>query len=208
MGNRKSIASILLFAGSLLCFFLPFVTVSCGGQKIFTLSGLQMATGTEVQEPQPFGTPKSQKIDPHPFATVAALCALAGVALSLTGTRLAAAAAVSGAAGAVSLGVMASQMETEIQNATKGLGQVNVEVGFSLATTLLVAATAWNIYLFVKGKKAASSSGIPAEVPDTAVGQAQPAVSPGDAEDAGFCGECGAKLKKASPYCSSCGAHV
>jgi hypothetical protein len=160
MGNRKSLASILLFVGSLLCFFLPFVTVSCGGQKIFTLSGQQMATGTEITE---LGQHKSQRIDPHPFASVAALCALAGVALSLAGTRLAAVTAASGAAGAVSLGVMASRMETEIQRATQGMGQVNVEAGFILTLSLLIAATAWNIYLFTQGKKTASSPTIPGE---------------------------------------------
>lgn len=163
MGNRKSLASILLFVGSLLCFFLPFVTVSCGGQKIFTLSGQQMATGTDLTGPQFSGPHKGQRIDPHPFASVAALCALAGVALSLAGTRLAAVTAASGAAGAVSLGVMASRMETEIQRATQGVGQVNVEAGFILTLSLLIAATAWNIYLFTQGKKAASSPTIPGE---------------------------------------------
>ena len=160
MGNRKSLASILLFVGSLLCFFLPFVTVSCGGEKIFTLSGQQLATGTQYSEPQVFGPPKTQKIDAHPFASLAALCALAGVVLSLVGTRLAAVTAATGAAGAVSLGVMASRMETEIKGATQGIGQVNVEIGFTLTLLLLIAATAWNIYLFVQGKKAASSANI------------------------------------------------
>ena len=163
MGNRKSLASVLLFVGSLLCFFLPFVTVSCGGEKIFTLSGQQMATGTQYSEPQVFGPPKTQKIDAHPFATLAALCALAGVVLSLTGTKLAAASAASGAAGAVSLGIMASRMDTEIKGATQGMGQVNVEIGFTLTLLLLIAATTLNIYLFIQGNKAASSASISRE---------------------------------------------
>ena len=179
MTNRKSLASVLLFAGSLLCFFLPFVTVSCGGQKIFTLSGQQMATGTDLTEPQSFASHKSQRIDPHPFASVAALCALAGVALSLVGTRLAAVTAASGAAGAVSLGVMASRMNTEIQRATQGMGQVNVETGFILTLSLLIAATAWNIYLFAQGKKAASLSSILGKDTYTPVDHTQPEATPG-----------------------------
>jgi hypothetical protein len=56
---------------------------------------------------------------------------------------------------------MASRMETEIQRATQGVGQVNVEAGFILTLSLLIAATAWNIYLFTQGKKAASLSSSP-----------------------------------------------
>jgi len=208
MGNRKSIASILLFVGSLLCFFLPFLTVSCGGQKIFTLSGQQMATGTTFSEPQPFGPPKSQKIDPNPFASVALLCAVAGVALSLVGTKLAAAGAVSGAAGAVSLGVMASRLDGEIQSATQGMGQANVEVGFSLTMFLMLAATAWNIYLIIQGKKAASSSSVAAVTSPAPVAHAQPEAGSGEGENLGYCGDCGAKLTKASTFCGSCGARL
>ncbi len=223
MGNRKSIASVLLFAGSVLCFFFPFVTVSCGGQKIFTLSGQQLATGTEIAEPQVFGPAKTQKTDANPFAAVAGLCALAGVALSLVGTKLAAAGVVSGAAGAVSLGIMASRMDGQIQRATEGMGKANVEVGFVLTLSLLVAAAAWNIYLLTQGKKAAISSSISAEDSHapTGAGAMSPAerqtgndgyssVRPvsGAEENFGFCGECGAKLKDASRFCSSCGAQV
>jgi len=35
---------VLLFAGSRLCFFLPFATVSWAGIKAFTLTGQQLAT--------------------------------------------------------------------------------------------------------------------------------------------------------------------
>jgi lysylphosphatidylglycerol synthetase-like protein (DUF2156 family) len=143
--NRKSIASIMLFVGSTFCFFLPFVTVSCGGMKVFTLSGQQMATGTSIEDPQAFGPSKTQRIDPDPFAAVAWLSALAGVVLSLVGRRLAA--SVSGAAGAVSLGVMASRLEGQVQKATEGMGQTNLEIGFTFAISLLIAAAAWNIYL-------------------------------------------------------------
>lgn len=231
MGNRKSIASILLFAGSALCFFLPFVTVSCGGQKIFTFSGQQLATGTKITGPQVFGPPKTQRTDADPFAAVAGLCALAGIGLSLAGRKLAVAAAASGAVGAASLGVMASRMDAQIQHATEGIGQANLEVGFTLTLGLLIAAAAWNVYLVIRGRSEASSSGIagdnsfassgagaspPVEVqaasngsssagPD---GQVEQAPSPADQADFGFCGDCGAKLKKASGFCGACGSRI
>jgi hypothetical protein len=163
MANRKSIASVLLFVGSALCFFLPFVTVSCGGIKAFTLTGQQLATGTSIEVPPAFGPSKTQRTDADPFAAVAGLCALAGVVVSLVGTRLAAAGAVSGAVGAVSLGIMASRMEGQVQKATQGLGSTNHEIGFTLTIFLLIAAIAWNIYLLVKGKRSANSSSISEE---------------------------------------------
>jgi hypothetical protein len=152
MGSGKSTASILLFAGSVLCFFLPFVTVSCGGQKLITLSGQQLATGSTIQEPMAFGPAKAQKTGVNPFASIAAICAIVGVGLSLAGTRHATATAVSGAVGTVSLGIMGARMGDQVQHATQGIGQANLEIGFTLTFLLLVAATAWNIYIVVQGK--------------------------------------------------------
>jgi len=148
--NCKSIASIMLFAGSVLCFFLPFVTVSCAGEKVFTLSGQQMATGASIKEPQSFGQSKSQRVAFDPFVAVAGLCALAGVGLSIAGRRLAAAAAASGAVGTVSLGVMALRIDGQTQKATAGMGHANVEIGFILTLILFIAATAWNIYILTR----------------------------------------------------------
>jgi hypothetical protein len=157
MLNRRPIVSILLFTGSALSFFLPFATVSCGGVKLVTLSGQQLATGSSFNVPQPFGPPKVQRTAPDPFATVAGLCALAGLALSFAGKRFAAAGASSGAAGAVSLGLMASRMENRTHQLTQGLAQANLETGFMLSVSLMVAATVWNIYLLYHAKSSASS---------------------------------------------------
>lgn len=50
MENLKRLTPAL-FAGALIAFFLSFVSISCQGQKIVTLTGLQLITGAEV-EPQ------------------------------------------------------------------------------------------------------------------------------------------------------------
>lgn len=153
MANRKSIASVLLFVGSALCFFLPFVTVSCGGITAFTLTGQQLVTGTTLTQPQAFGPPQTQKVDADPFAIVAGLCALAGIALSLIGRKIASGAAISGGVGAVSLLIMRSRLDEQLQKQGEGLAKATYETGFTLAVLLLIAGAAWNVYLFLHGRR-------------------------------------------------------
>ena len=153
MANQRSTASVLLFVGSVLCFFLPFVTVSCGGVKAFTLTGQQLATGTTLTQPQAFGPPQTQKIDADPFAAVAALCALTGIALSLIGRRIAAATAISGGVGGVSLLIMRSRLDAQLQTQGQGVATATYETGFTLAALLLVAGAAWNVYLFLQARR-------------------------------------------------------
>lgn len=152
MANRKSIASVFLFVGSALCFFLPFVTVSCGGVTAFTVTGQQLVTGTTLVQPQPFGPPQTQKVGADPFAVVAGLCALAGIALSLIGRKIASGAAVSGGVGAVALLIMRSRLDDQLQKQGEGLAKATYETGFTLAVLILIAGAAWNVYLFLQGR--------------------------------------------------------
>jgi hypothetical protein len=158
MTSRKSIASSLLFVGSALCFFLPFVTVSCGGVTAFTLTGQQLATGTTLTQPQPFGPPQAQKVSADPFAVIAGLCAIAGIALSLIGRKLASAAAISGGVGGVSLLIMRSRLDDQLQTQGQGLAKATYETGFTLAVLLLIAGAAWNVYLFLQSRRLSEAS--------------------------------------------------
>lgn len=157
MAKTRSIASLLIFTGSVLCFFFSFVVVSCGGLPAFSLTGQQLATGTTHVQPQPFGQAKKQKIDADPFALVAGLCAIAGLGLSLLGTEIARATAISGGVGAASLFLMRSHMNGEIQKQGMGMVQANYATGFTIAILLLVAGAIWNIYLFIERRRMAST---------------------------------------------------
>lgn len=165
MADRKSIASALLFAGSTLCFFLPFVTVSCGGVKVFTLTGQQLATGATITQAQSFGAPQTQKIDADPFTAVAGLCAIAGIALSLLGRKMVVGAAASGGLGALSLLILHLRFGGQLQKQSQGVAQASFEVGYTLAVLLLIAGAAWNIYLFLQSRRAAA---VAAPSPDSA----------------------------------------
>lgn len=203
MANRKSIASVLLFVGSTLCFFLPFATVSCGGIKAFTLTGQQLATGTTLTQPQAFGPPQTQKIDADPLAAIAGLCGIVGIALSLIGRRMAVGAAASGGLGALSLLIMRSRLADQLQKESQGLAQASYESGYTLAVLLLIAGTGWNIYLFLQGRQrptqeaSASGGGGPVQ------GASPPVHPPGSPSR--FCVHCGKPMGEATRFCEQCG---
>lgn len=47
---RPALAVIVL-----ICFFMPFVKISCGGQPIASITGLDLAIGKKIETPGPFG---------------------------------------------------------------------------------------------------------------------------------------------------------
>lgn len=164
MANRKSVASVLLFVGSTLCFFLPFVTVSCGGVKVFTLTGRQLATGTTIEQPQAFGGTQKQQVAADPYAALAGICAVAGIALTLLGRKLSGPSAASGGLGAVLLLIMRSRIGDQLQKQGMGMAKADFEAGFTITLLLLIAAAGWNVYLFLRNKKLAASEDPPGAV--------------------------------------------
>jgi hypothetical protein len=162
--TSKSKVSPAIFIASILCFLFPFITVSCGGQRVASFSGVQLATGTTVEQPQMFGPPQKQKVDPDPTAAVAALCAILGLGLSFLRARAALGPAISGAVGAVSLLLLKSRLNDQIVKQGQGMLQVNYESGFSLALILLIAGAAWNVYLFSQ-RGTAAVAGLPGGPP-------------------------------------------
>jgi hypothetical protein len=200
MADQKSIASVLLFAGSTLCFFLPFATVSCGGIKVFTLTAQQLATGTTITQPQAFGASQTQKIDADPFAAIAGLCGIAGIALSLIGRRMAGGAAASGGLGALSLLILRSRLGDQLQKQSQGLAQVSFESGYTLTLLLLIAGAAWNIYLFRQGKQTASASDS-----SPSSGSSSASVHPSESSSPPACVHCGNPISEGARFCESCG---
>ena len=69
----------ILFGLVILCFLLPFVNVSCSGQKVMSITGLQMLTGSNFQEPSLFGEQtKSHHSKGEPLAAIILLIAAFG----------------------------------------------------------------------------------------------------------------------------------
>ena len=205
-----------IFAASLLAFLLPFATVSCGEVKVATLSGMQLAVGTTIEQPRPFGQPQKQKVDADPAATVAGLCAVLATALGFLGPRMAIAPAISGFAGAVSLLFLKFRMDDAIRRQGQGVLAVEYEPGFTIALLLLLAGAGWCTYVFTQRKRAVLPlQGAPQWPVASGHSSTEPFASPppADATRPGapaasaprFCPACGAPRKAGSKFCGVCG---
>jgi hypothetical protein len=120
----------MTFAAALLAYAMPFVTVSCpGGSQ--TLTGIQVAVGTTVEQQQLLGPPKTEHLDGEPLALAALLCAVAGLASAVLRRPVAAAASlVIGLLGAVLLLLLRSKIDGAVQNQGMGMFQVTYGVGY------------------------------------------------------------------------------
>jgi len=209
--TSKSKASPIIFAASIMAFLLPFITVSCGGQKLASFSGVQLAAGTTIEQQQMFGPPQKQKVDPEPAAAIAALCAIAGLLLSLPGIKTAIASCVSGAFGAISLLVMKSRVDDAIVKKGQGLLQVNYEIGFGLTLLLLIGAAAWNGYLFSQ-RRTISAAQQPVTIPASPLRPGPVAGEPVQVPDCNAsppkvtqCPHCGTQWSNDARFCEQCG---
>lgn len=141
--------SAATFGLVILSFLMPFVSVSCQGHKFVTLTGVQMVTGTTLRQPQMFGPPKTQKIDPEPLAILAFLCGVVGLIVSIAvGQRRPVVPAIFGAAGAILLFSLKSRLDGEVAQQSQGLFRLDYEVGFWLAALLFMAVASLSIVVY------------------------------------------------------------
>ena len=176
------------FVLALICFFLPFVTFSCQGHEVASFSGVQLATGTTVKQPEMFGPPKSQKVDPEPLAVFALLSVLAGVGVSLLkGKKGAMGSAALAVLGLNLLAALRSKLDGQAMNQAGGVIQVDYQAGYYLSLVFLLAAAGAGIYALVGGR-----------------GSPLPAVQASG--ESKFCGQCGTQNNAGNLFCQKCGA--
>lgn len=176
------------FILALICFFLPFVTFSCGGQKFATFSGIQLATGTTLQRPQAFGPSTSQKVDPEPLAVLALLVTLVGLGASFVkGKKGAVASTALAGFGVILILALKSKLDNEALSQAGGTIQVNYEAGFYLVRLFLLAAAGASAYALFQGKRI-------------------PLSAPKGTADSKFCTKCGARNAASDLFCGECGS--
>lgn len=131
--------------GAVLVFFLmPFLTLTCGGQPLITMNGVNLATGRTLESKNPFsGNVQRREIQPEPMVALAALAAVAALVLAFlaeggsirTGSMV--------ASGLCALFLLATKFKVDGDVVKQGEGMVQAqwEFGFWLALIAAIAAT-------------------------------------------------------------------
>lgn len=147
-----------LFGLIIICFFLPFVNLSCSGQTIMSLSGFQLMTGADMKpNNNMFGgmefsdqnVSKEEKIDPQPMAILAFIAAIAGLALSfLKKKSTAITAAIFSGLGFVFLILLKISMDSDADISGQYIITLEYKFGYWLSLALFIAGAviSWQIY--------------------------------------------------------------
>jgi hypothetical protein len=157
--------SASMFALILICFFLPFMSLSCQGKDIVTMTGLQMATGVEIANPaatlggslgNAASAAKPQKIAgsvPMGIAFVTAAAGLAATLLLKDRFQKSLVPGVASGIGAIILLFVKSGADSEVMKQGSGMIQVSYGIGFYLALLLFIANAGVNGYQFMEERK-------------------------------------------------------
>lgn len=187
-----------IFGLALILFLLPWVNVSCSGQKVATFSGADLAIGKTVEIPQAFGPAKQEKTR-EGRATIALIAGIAGILFGPLGKGRrveAIAAAVCGGIGSISLYLLKSSMDSEIAAKSYGMISVDYQFSFWLAMLFFLGAGIVNI-LDLSGHLERISAGTGSAMP---ISNSHPRKS--------FCTQCGAKICSDAAFCSECGHSI
>jgi hypothetical protein len=133
-----------VFGIILICFMLPWVNLSCQGQNAAAFSGLQLVTGTAVQQ-------QNQEIKSEPLAAAVLVLTILGLALSfLKDKKSSIIPCIIGGAAFILLLLLKSKIDTDASNHSI---QVQYAIGFWLVLVLFIGAIALNGYLYFYSKK-------------------------------------------------------
>ncbi|HHV76675.1 MAG TPA: FHA domain-containing protein [Syntrophothermus lipocalidus] len=183
MENLGKKISPALFALIIICFLMPFVSISCSGQEIVTLSGVNMVFGKMVQLP----TGETESVGPFPMVIVVFVLALVGVGVGFWKNRLSNVAAFAvGLVGPITMCLFKSSFDEEAvsQGLTTQWG-----AGYYLTLLLFLAGAGLNLYLMVRNRGALPAPGLARSGPR-------------------FCIQCGARNEGGNAFCTQCGARL
>ena len=168
----------------LVMFLLPFLTLTCQGSKLITMSGMDLVTGTTIEAKDPFtGRSKTpERTKPEPLAGLAVVAAVAALGLSFMAGRTGRTFAGIGAiVSALALLAMKLKVEDNLAERGKGMFALQWEVGFWLSLLVGIAAA---VVAF-----------LPKFATDRVAGQACPACKAEQEPDSIYCDACGQKLR-------------
>lgn len=153
--NTKKI-SASMFALVFICFFLPFVTISCENRPLVQLSALELTTGKTIEVPSDFmGKTQNQNIPGDGKASMVLAAAAVGIGTSLLKVRRSS--LISAGVGAFGLlMLLAIKSGIEGQLVDKGSSAVGFKADYGLGfwgpTFLFLSTIALNIWQFFNQK--------------------------------------------------------
>ncbi|MFX4261535.1 FHA domain-containing protein [Pelotomaculum propionicicum] len=203
--DKKKI-SPAIFALAALFFLLPFVTVSCSGHEVATLSGTDLLTGVKM--------PTGGTTDPYLPAIILVIPAICGIVFGLVflkNKKLSLISAVTGAVGLLATFIIKFLIDHEASS--EGLG-TSYQAGFYLMLLSYAAAAGFNGYIFARedsraGQGTTPERAAPSKGPSPPAGPAPAPTAPPapQVNDGGgrLCVSCLAVNKPGSKYCEKCG---
>ena len=165
MEELKKFLNPLFFVIVIICFFLPFFNLTCQQQKIASITGFELITGTtistnvinkdlngmSVQQNETDNGKKTNTVSPEPLALIAILIALGGLIFSFFEKYSDIGAASAGLLGGLSLIFLNSVITDNI------LGKINYQplaiecgTGYYIAIILFFLLFIYNAYLFAQ----------------------------------------------------------
>jgi hypothetical protein len=160
------------------CFFMPFVSITCSGQKVVSLTGIKLITGGEYKTQSMFDkkeTPedesefkkdleKEQNIDPQPMALFALLMAIIALVLSFIQQKVPALICmIVSILGAAFLLLLKANLDSDIPSDAELVIQVEYQFWYWFALLLFIVGAILEWFKFKGNEEAVSVSGIPSE---------------------------------------------
>jgi len=169
----------VLFALVIVFFFFNFFTISCGGQRIGKVTGINLVTGTSLESKDMFSDRETRggEVPPSGWAIVALAAAIAGLGVFLFKVkRQAQIGTASGAVGFVSLIILQFVIKDAIEDKAE-VGLLKADFQFAYwAALLLMGLAGLMSYLSLPKKNAVSmTTAVPPSTPELASTAENPA---------------------------------
>ena len=170
-----------MFSAVIVTFLFTFANVSCQGQRVASLSGFQLAFGSEVAKSDLWGNTKREKMPAEPLALLALLAAAAGAGLALIGPATRRLTTLAAGGGALLLLLLDNKLARDATLQSSGMLDVSPGFGLILAVILFIvsAGVAW-----FSGRKpgtTAVSLRVPDKLPDPTKAALKPTAVPAPA---------------------------
>ncbi len=165
-----------VFAIIIFCFFLPFVNLTCSGQTVMSLTGIQLITGAEYkpqgmlgqqgmfedQSGQSGQLASNQNVDSQPMALFALVIAVLGLALSFVRKKLMAIVClVLSVLGAVCLLLLKASLDSDASMQGQGVVQIEYQFGYWFTFLLFIIGAVLQWFNFKEPSEPVTISGLP-----------------------------------------------